>query len=192
MCLELPLLTCNNGTEKGRNDSLIKQGKILILLTTIICCTVWCVSCISVSAEISGTPTPSSSPTPYGEFFSITVTGEPLPVDATGKIIDSEDHYHHYLSFGNMRIYEYNNGTFMDGICINAYPLPLDGEIYIVYYDSEGRVCGKGSILNNADGTVFKPGSNIIHSDINTDISVVDMSFSLEISRQYAPVTGES
>ena len=151
-------------------------------------CAVWAVGCISVNPEISGTPTPSSSPTPLPEPFAPELTSEPLPTDALGKVIETADHYYHYLSFGDVRIYEYDTGTFMDGICVNAFPQPLDGVLNIVYYTGDGKICGIGQIHNAEGSTVLQTGSNAVYAEISTDISVLDMDFVLEIATPFAPV----
>ncbi len=171
------------------NDHLNRNTHLTILIPAILLfCIIWCSSCITVEPEISGTPTPSSSPTPLPDPFQYSVTSAPLPTDALGVVIDDENHYYLYLSFGNIRVYEYETGTFLDGICINSYPLPLDGEIIIRYYDSEGRVCGEGSLYTADGGTVMNPGRNNIYAEIRSDISVAEKDFVMEVTRLFAPV----
>lgn len=148
----------------------------------------WSVGCISAEPEIAGTPTPSSSPTPLPDAFAPELTAAPLPVDQLGKTIETPDHYYHYLSLGDIRIYEYDTGTFLDGICLNAYPLPLDGVLNIVYRTEDGKICGIGRIHTADGGTVLATGSNPIYAEINTDIDVTGMEFTLEIEKAFAPV----
>jgi len=147
-------------------------------------------ACVRIEPEIAGTPTPSASPTPLPEPFTAVITAAPLEVDQLGKRIESEDHYfRYYLSFGDLRVYEYGTGTFLDGICVNAYPLPLDGELNIVYYTDEGKVQGIGKIHTSDGGTVFKSGSNAIYAEINTDINIQEKDFVLEVTRTFRPHT---
>ena len=162
----------------------------LACLMVFIC--MWLVSCISAKPAVTGTPTPSSTPTPLPDTYSITVTGEPLPTDILGLVIEDENHYFDYMSFGDIRIYEYETGTFLDAICINAYPLPLDGELQITFYGEDGRMTGYGKIHTADGGTVMSPGSTRIYAEINTDISLLDKDFVWEINRTFLPVTGES
>lgn len=147
--------------------------------------------CDNVEPVIRGTPTPPASPTPLPPAFTLQITAEPLPTDALGSAITDSDHYFSYLSFGDMRIYEYDDGTFLDGICVNAYPQPLDGVLNIVYYTEAGKVCGIGQIHNATGGTRLETGSNAIYAEISTDIDVRMMDFALETVTDYMPVTGE-
>lgn len=149
---------------------------------------IWFVSCISMHPAISGTPTPTATPTPPPGTFNPVITGEPSPTDMNGYVIDSENHYFDYLSFGDMRVYEYGTGTFLDGICINSYPVALDGEIQITFYADDGRLAGFGKIHTANGGTELKSGTNPIYSEINTDISLLSRDFVLEIIRPYQPV----
>ena len=151
---------------------------------------VWMFSaCVHVAPEIAGTPTPSASPTPLPDPFTAEITAAPFPVDQLGKRIESDDHYfRYYLSFGDLRVYEYGTGTFLDGICVNAYPLPLDGVLNIVYYTEDGKVQGIGQIHTSDGGTVFKSGSNTIYAEINTDINVQEKEFVLEVERAFQPL----
>ena len=90
-----------------------------------------------------------------------------------------------------MRVYEYSNGTFLDGVCINAFPTALDGRIDIVYYTSNGKLCGFGT-LHNAQGTTrLESGTNAIYAEISTDIDVRMMDFTLEIKQALLPVDAQ-
>ena len=144
--------------------------------------------CEDATPVLAGTPTPLATPTPLPDPFSAEITAAPLATDALGNVIEENDHYWQYLSFGALRVYEYADGTFLDGICVNAYPLPLDGEVDIVYTTSDGKICGIGKIHNVLGTTVLETGSNAIYAEINTDIDVTSMDFALVIKTQFAPV----
>lgn len=145
--------------------------------------------CDDVQPVIRGTPTPSASPTPLPPAYTPIFTAEPLPTDALGHTITRGDHYFDmYISFGDLRVYEYDNGTFLDGVCVNAYPLPLDGELNIVFYTAEGKVCGIGKIHNALGGTRLETGSNAIYAEISTDIDVRQMDFVWEVATDFSPV----
>lgn len=150
-------------------------------------------ACVRVEPQISGTPTPAASPTPLPDPFDPVRTAAPVETDILGKRVESEHHYYHYyLSFGDLRVYEYGTGTLLDGVCVNAYPLPLDGEASIVYYSEDGRVAGKGRIHNAEGTTLLKSGSNAVYAEIQTDIDVQGMGFVIEFSTPYLPVAEES
>ena len=82
-----------------------KAGGSTVLAVIVLCCFFWAAGCISVEPEIAGTPTPSSSPTPMPEAFAPELTAAPLPTDQLGKIVETDDHYYSYLSFGDVRVY---------------------------------------------------------------------------------------
>ncbi len=147
--------------------------------------------CDNRAPVISGTPTPSPSPTPAPQTFTASITGTPAPADALGKAIEEPDHYDHYLSLGDLRVYEYGEATFLDGVIVNGYPEPLDGEIEMVYYTAEGKLCGRGKLRNAAGGTVLKSGSNAIYAEISTDIDVQMLDAQYLIVTHFAPVAGE-
>lgn len=149
-------------------------------------------ACDNATPVLAGTPTPAATPTPLPDAFSAEITAQPLPTDLLGNEIEAGDHYGQYLSFGELRVYEYGDGTFLDGLCVNAYPEPLDGTIRIVYYTAEEKVCGVG-ILHNALGTTrLETGTNAIYAEISTDIDVTQMDFVLEVVAPYAPVPAET
>lgn len=145
--------------------------------------------CEDATPVLAGTPTPAATATPLPEPFTAEITAAPLPTDGLGNTISGENHYWQYLSFGAIRVYEYDDGTFLDGICVNAYPLPLDGEVDIVYTTSDGKICGIGKIHNTVGTTVLETGSNAIYAEISTDIDVTGMEFSLVIKTPYVPST---
>ena len=144
--------------------------------------------CENATPALAGTPTPAATPTPLPDPLTAEITAAPLATDALGSVIEGVDHYWQYLSFGALRVYEYGDGTFLDGICVNAYPLPLDGEVNIVYTTSDGKICGIGKIHNVLGTTLLETGSNAIYAEINTDIDVTSMEFSLVIKTAFAPV----
>ena len=165
----------------------MKRRLLLILIAVLLVFALF--GCEDATPVLSGTPTPAATPTPLPDPFSAEITAVPLPTDALGNTIEGDDHYWQYLSFGALRVYEYDDGTFLDGICVNAYPLPLDGEVDIVYTTSDGKICGIGKIHNTIGTTELETGSNAIYAEINTDIDVTQMEFSLVVKTPFAPVT---
>ena len=150
---------------------------------------VFSAGCDNAAPAISGTPTPGPTPTPVPEAWVLEVTGAPYPTDALGGELGDENHFWRYLSFGDIRVYEYGGGTFLDGVCVNGYTLPLDGEVEIAYYNEEGKIIGRGK-LHTADGTtVMQPGSNAVYAEIMTDVDVRMNDFTFEIVRPFEPVT---
>lgn len=148
--------------------------------------------CENATPVLAGTPTPAATPTPLPDALFAEITAQPVQTDALGNAIEGDSHYWQYLSFGALRVYEYEDGTFLDGICVNAYPQPLDGEVNIVYTTSDGKICGIGKIHNVLGTTRLETGSNAIYAEINTDIDVTTMDFALVVKKTFAPVAASA
>lgn len=166
----------------------MKRTLVLALLATALL-SLALSGCVDATPVLAGTPTPAATPTPLPDPFTAEITAAPVVTDALGNEILGDDHYWQYLSFGALRVYEYEDGTFLDGICVNAYPLPLDGEVDIVYTTDNGKICGIGKIHNYIGTTLLETGSNAIYAEISTDINVTGMEFQLVIKTPYQPVS---
>lgn len=147
--------------------------------------------CVDATPVLAGTPTPAATPTPLPDPFTAEITAAPDVTDALGNEIRGDGHYWQYLSFGELRVYEYADGTFLDGLCVNAYPLPLDGEVDIVYTTADGKVCGIGKIHNALGTTLLETGTNAIYAEISTDIDVTSMDFQLVVKTPFQPVSDQ-
>jgi hypothetical protein len=165
----------------------MKRKLFLVILLAI--CLLSLVGCKDATPALAGTPTPAATPTPLPDALFAEITAQPVQTDHLGNAIEGDNHYWQYLSFGALRVYEYADGTFLDGICVNAYPLPLDGEVNIVYTTSDGKICGIGKIHNVLGTTQLETGTNAIYAEINTDIDVTTMEFALVVKSPFAPVT---
>ena len=170
----------------------MKRAVLLIALTVALIAAFTAAGCEDASPVLAGTPTPAATPTPMPEPFTAEITAAPAATDALGNELGDGDHYGQYLSFGELRVYEYDDGTFLDGICVNAYPAPMDGIIEIVYRTDDGKICGIGTIHNALGTTLLKTGSNAVYAEISTDIDVTQMDFTLEVKIPYSPVTTQS
>ncbi|MBQ2770309.1 MAG: hypothetical protein IJF41_03635 [Clostridia bacterium] len=156
----------------------------LLMLGLMLCLS----GCDHAEPAIVGTPTPAPTATPEPEPFTLSVTGDPLPTDLLGAAIVGEDHYTQYLSFGDIRVYEYQNDTFLDGIVVNAYTLPLECRIEAVYYNKDGKMIGRGE-LHLAEGEKTLPvGTSRIYAEIATDVDVREKDFVLEYKSYPKPV----
>ncbi len=147
-------------------------------------------ACINRDAPVlSSTPTPTATLTPVPDAFSAQITAVPRPTDDLGNEIFSDSHYKRYLSFGEIRVYEYQEDTFLDGLFWNSYSKPISAPIRILYYADDGRICGEGT-LYAADGSqVFQSGTNRIYAEIQTDLDVKMRDFTLEYLKEPAPVS---
>ena len=81
-----------------------------------------------------------------------------------------------------MVVYEYEGGTFLDGIVKNSYPEPLVCAVSIVYYDGEGGELARAQ-LQTRDGQyllVLEPGDTVVFAGIPTDMTLVGLEYMLE------------
>ncbi len=99
--------------------------------------------------------------------------------DALGAVIHSPEHYMRYLTFSNIRIFEYAGGTFLDGVCENTYPLALNAEFEIVFFDEEETETASAELYLQNKGAYFEPGKTVVYADIDTDIDIQLMQFKL-------------
>ena len=166
--------------------------RLLLVLLLSLTVVLALVGCDDASPILTGTPTPAATPTPLPDAFTAEITAAPVPTNLLGHEIQASDHYWQYLSFGELRVYEYEDGTFLDGLCVNAYPAPLVGVVKIVYYAESGKVCGVGTIHNALGVTRLETGTNAIYAEINTDIDVTGMEFALEVATPFLPVATDA
>lgn len=143
--------------------------------------------------EVRPTVSPAFTPEPTAtpEVLEIPpITGSTFPMDEKGlPILDAATHYFtYYLVFTDLRIYEENGFTYLDGICTNSYSRPLTGGVEIVFADSSGAVYGRGA-LHTAEGDMtLDPGENRIYAEILSETDVQLMSFSLQITTPFTPI----
>ena len=161
-----------------------------IALTVLLLFMLCLAGCDNAEPEIVGTPTPGPTSTPEPAPFTLAVTGAPAAADQLGSEIVGEDHYTQYLSFGDIRVYEYGTDTFLDGIAVNAYPVSLDTEIRIAYYDKDGKLIGRGTLHDAEGNTAIPSGSSRVYAEIATDVDVRLLDFALEYVKMPAPAEG--
>lgn len=111
----------------------------------------------------------------------------PWAEDSLGAKIQEADHFFWYLSFQEMRVYEYSWGTLLDGICVNEYPEPLWGELEIVFWNKEKQEVARASLHTADPGFVLQPGENRIYAEINTDMDIQMAPFTLEVKERIQP-----
>lgn len=145
--------------------------------------------CVSLHPELSGAPTPAPTPTPTPAPLLQELALPTPAVDAVGqRIVDAAAHYERYVSYRQMRVYEYELGTLLDGICINAYPEPLVGAVEIGFRDAEGTLLAS-AMLHTAEeaNLLLRPGENRIYAEIDTDMDIQGIDFTLSITTQFEP-----
>ncbi len=137
--------------------------------------------CVRQQPALVGVPTPAPTPTPAPSPANLSITNEPWGKDATGALIyDETNHFERYLSFNNVRVFEYEGGTLMEGVCENAYPKALAGSYEIVFTDKDGTEIARAAVLTRGEAGTFQPGKTVIYAAIDTDMDILLMQFSLE------------
>lgn len=168
--------------------------KRILLFGTI--CLLLCVSCTVQEAHLVYRPEQTAIPTaiptasPSPEPISIpAVTGAPSPVDANGvPIFNEKTHYlDYYVELKNIRIYEYEQGTFLDGTLVNGFPQTLTGGLRITFRNAEGVVYGYGDLYTADGGLNALPGENRIYAEIFTEIDVQKMDFTISVEGSFGP-----
>ena len=117
------------------------------------------------------------------------VLGDDFHTDRKGiPIFDKNTHYFtYYLSFSEIRIYEEEGFTYMDGICTNAFDGTLTGEARINFYDENEKLVGYGTI-HTADGDlILAVGPNRIYSEILSEVDVQQLTCRIEQTSAFNP-----
>lgn len=143
--------------------------------------------------EVRPTVSPAFTPEPTAtpQVLEIPpITGSTFPMDEKGlPILDAATHYFtYYLVFTDLRIYEENGFTYLDGVCTNSYSRPLTGGVEIVFSDSNGAVYGRGTLHTAEEDMTLDPGENRIYAEILSETDVQLMSFSLQITTPFTPI----
>lgn len=146
---------------------------------------------------VRDTPQPTATPMqtilPTIEPITIDlepVMGEDFYTDRKGiPILDKDTHYFtYYLAFSDVRIYEENGYTYMDGICTNSFDGTLTGRAQLCFYDADEKLVGFGDI-HTADGELLLTvGTNRIYAEILSEVDVQQLTCRIEQVSAFNPV----
>ena len=157
--------------------------------------------CVHQNAWLSYTTPDTPQPTATAVRHTVAPTMEPIPVnvepvlgdsfhtDRKGiPILDKDTHYFTwYLAFSDMRIYEEDGYTYMDGICTNSFDGTLTGEARICFYDKDEKLVGYGTI-HTADGDLtLTVGTNRIYAEILSEVNVQQLDCRIELVSAFNP-----
>ena len=132
------------------------------------------------------TPAPTAEPIPM-EVEPI--LGEDFHTDRKGiPILDKDTHYFtYYLTFIDMRVYEEDGYTYMDGVCTNSFDGTLTGEARVCFYDKDEKLVGYG-MLHTAEGGLTLPvGENRIYAEILSEVDVQQLTCRIEQISPFNP-----
>ena len=117
------------------------------------------------------------------------VMGEDFYTDRKGiPILDKDTHYFtYYLAFSDVRIYEENGYTYMDGICTNSFDGTPTGEASICFYDKDEKLVGYGVIHTAEGGLTLGVGPNRIYAEILSEVDVQQLSCRIEQITPFNP-----
>ena len=101
---------------------------------------------------------------------------------------DKDTHYYtYYLAFSDMRIYEENGYTYMDGICTNTFDGTLTGEARLCFYDADEKLVGYG-VIHTAEGNLtLGVGANRIYAEILSEVDVQQLTCRIEQTAPFNP-----
>ena len=139
------------------------------------------------------TATPAQTLSPTVEPIAIEaepVLGEDFHTDRKGiPILDKDTHYFtYYLAFSDMRIYEEDGYTYMDGVCTNSFDGTLTGRAQLCFYDADEKLVGFGDI-HTADGELLLTvGTNRIYAEILSEVDVQQLTCRIEQVSAFNPV----
>lgn len=140
--------------------------------------------------EETADPTAVPTDTPVPETLTIEpVTGNPFKTDINGVLIQDElNHYLlYYVTLNNIRIYEYGEGTFLDGTAVNSFPQTLTGKLRITFKGTDGIIFGYGD-LYTADGKLtLLPGENSVYAEILTEVNIQQLELSVSAVDSFGP-----
>ena len=117
------------------------------------------------------------------------IQGEDFYTDRNGiPILDKDTHYFtYYLAFSDMRIYEENGYTYMDGICTNAFDGTLTGQARLCFYDEDEKLVGYGDIHTAEGGLSLGVGTNRIYAEILSEVDVQQLTCRIEQVSPFNP-----
>lgn len=171
---------------------IMKRILFIILVCFIFTsCTVQEAHLVSLPDPTTFAPTPQATETPAPEALLIPdITGSPFQTDLNGiVIVDPDTHYYdYYITLNDIRIYEYEAGTYLDGKLVNNYTQTLSGKLRIIFKNKDGVIYGYGDIYTSGGGLVAFPGENMIYADILSEIDIRMMDFTVQITAPFAPV----
>ena len=149
-----------------------------------------------LSYAVPETPQPTATavhtPAPTREPILVSVDpiqGEDFHTDRNGiPILDPDTHYFtYYLTFSDMRIYEEDGFTYMDGICTNAFTGTLTGAARLCFYDGDEKLVGYGDI-HTAEGSLsLGVGENRIYAEILSEVDVQQLTCRIEQISPFNP-----
>ena len=143
--------------------------------------------CIRQRPVLAANSTPAPTPTPSLPPVAQAIIPKQQQTDALGAEILGEDHFLRYLTFTNLRVYEYEGGTLFDGVCQNGYPETLTGSLELVFTDKDGTVVARAPVYTRSGDHAFAPGETVLYAEVDTDMDIRLLPFSLTVTQQITP-----
>ena len=138
----------------------------------------------------TATPVQTISPTMEPLPFTVDpVMGEEFHTDRKGiPILDADTHYFtYYLTFSDLRIYEEDGYTYMDGVCNNSFDGTLTGKANICFYNKDEKLVGYGTIHTAEGGLNLGVGDNRIYAEILSEVDVQQATCRIEQISPFNP-----
>ena len=178
-----------------RHSNLIESlsfGACLVLLLLVGCVRqdAWLSYTVPETQQPTATAMQTLAPTREPILLSVEpVLGEDFHTDRKGiPILDKDTHYFtYYLAFSDLRIYEENGFTYMDGVCTNSFDGTLTGEARLCFYDKDEKLVGYGTIHTAEGGLTLTVGANRIYAEILSEVNVQQLNCQIEQVSPFNP-----
>lgn len=174
----------------GNYGKLVKYTALLLLLSCGLL--TGCVRQEAVLVYARPEDGPDASPTAAARKANkLTVdeiTGPGEKTDDLGvPVLDGETHYFSlYISFADLRLYEEDGYTYLDGFAVNGYDRTLGGACDISFFEEDGSECGRGSVHTAAGNLILPPGRTRIYAEILSEHSVLDCDFTFKMTSSFS------
>ena len=170
--------------------ALLAGTLVILMLTGCVRQDAWLT--YSVPETPQPTPTAIRTPTPTREPINLTVDpvlGEGFQTDRKGiPILNKDTHYFtYYLAFSDLRVYEEDGFTYMDGVCTNSFDGTLTGEARVYFYDMDEKLVGYGDIHTAEGDLMLSVGANRIYAEILSEVNVQQLTCLIEQVSAFRP-----
>ena len=180
------------GKRYSKRILMILTGSLLAILLLHGCVRqdAWLSYTIRETPQPTATAKQTVSPTMEPILLNVDpIQGEDFLTDRKGiPILDKDTHYFtYYLAFSDLRIYEEDGYSYLDGICTNSFDGTLSGEARVCFYDGDEKLVGFGQLHTAEGGLTLAVGANRIYAEILSEVNIQQLTFRIEQTAPFNP-----
>ena len=180
------------GKRYSKRILMILTGSLLAILLLLGCVRqdAWLSYTIRETPQPTATAKQTVSPTMEPILLNVDpIQGEDFHTDRKGiPILDKDTHYFtYYLAFSDLRIYEEDGYSYLDGICTNSFDGTLSGEARVCFYDGDEKLVGFGQLHTAEGGLTLAVGVNRIYAEILSEVNIQQLTFRIEQTAPFNP-----